>query len=231
MDRISETQDKDVCSVCGFVVTANYCGHCGQRKTRKPVTIRSMLNDLAVNLFNLERSVFLVAMRLTYNPAKVVRTYWQGDKGYYPSPGKMLFFALTAAGLYLAFIDSRLLGLTLEQNTFSIQLSFLILFFPLFFLASRLTYFREKRNARHLVSVIYLGSAWLLVLLPLHALFLRDAGFPYSAILFGIGVCTLSGRVFKSEKPVITQFGYGILNTLLFFVLLAALLALGYYTQ
>ncbi|MBI1222067.1 MAG: DUF3667 domain-containing protein [Bacteroidetes bacterium] len=147
-----------------------------------------MMNDLVVNLFNLEKSLGATCLKLLINPAMVVRNYQNGFRSYYPSPGKVLFVALSVAGLHLAFVNHFLLGLTLQEEHKSSQIAFFLFFIPLLATISKLAFLKKVPGYLiHWISTIYLSSAYLILLTILDDLmqwlFHWDAG-PLVGVVF-----------------------------------------------
>lgn len=92
------------CTVCGTKVEQNYCPQCGQLKGKSDITFMSMLNDFFMSILDLEKSVFAGILLVITNPTKIIKNYWSGNRNYYPSPGKVLIYALAVAALHLAYI-------------------------------------------------------------------------------------------------------------------------------
>lgn len=161
--------DSITCSVCQHEIEEQYCPNCGQQYNSGKITALSTLGDLLANLFSLERSVAAVCLKLIWNPATIVSNYLNGFKKYYPSPGKILFVALTIAGLHVAFIDKNLLGISLELKNVNAQITFFLMFTPFLATISKLAFFRRTHGfIKHWISVIYLTSANLIVLTVLN---------------------------------------------------------------
>jgi hypothetical protein len=124
------------CTVCDTALTLNYCPNCGQELRRESITVRSLVLDFFQNLFSLAKSVFATIYRLIIIPKPVINNYSSGYRRYYPSPGKLVVYAITIAALQLAFVHPQLLGLSFDLEGVSGQFMFWIFFFPL--LPSRL---------------------------------------------------------------------------------------------
>ena len=133
------------CSVCNTEIKANYCENCGQQYTKKKLTFKSLLTDVMSSLTDVEKNVFLNIYQIISYPNKIINGYWNGFRGYYYKPGKMLFYFVTIAGLSSLLLDSTIFGLTFSaQNTISTELLFVILFFPILTLSNYITYRKHK---------------------------------------------------------------------------------------
>ncbi|MDF1673261.1 MAG: hypothetical protein P1U41_07125, partial [Vicingaceae bacterium] len=144
------------CSVCNTQIEGKFCNSCGQKFDSKKLSFKTVISDIFSNLTDVEKSVFLNIYNIIRYPKKVINNYWDGFRGYYYKPGKMLFYFITIAGIGALFLKDRLFGLIFNSEGISEALTFAIVFFPLLNLSSFLTYRRYKRNyLEHLVSTIY----------------------------------------------------------------------------
>lgn len=120
--------------------------------------------DWMANVFSLERSVFACILKLILDPAKIINNYWLGNRGYYPSPGKVFFYGLALAALHIAYINTELLGLTMEFTGVQTQLFFWAFFFPFLTLASLAAFIPKKQPlTKHLISLTYLASSFFII--------------------------------------------------------------------
>ncbi len=188
------------CTICGTEIERHYCPNCGQKYDAKKLTSIGLLSDLLVNLFSLEKSVFATCIRLIIDPKKIVKNYFDGFRHYYPSPGKILFYAVTVAGLHITFVDKTLVGLTFDTDNISAQVSFLLFFIPALSLCSLLGMPRLKIGfPEHMISSIYLCSSTLISLTILNDFLYLITGFDtdiYPAFLFLLLVFIGDARVF-----------------------------------
>lgn len=211
------------CSVCGQEVTGKYCSNCGQLRGKKSITMRTMVADLVTNLFSLDRSIFSTVLKIAWHPEPIIRNYWHGNKKYYPSPGKMLGYALAIAALHLTFVDPYLLGLDVQMDHVSAQIAFFLLILPLLSLASRMAYYKRKNFSFHMVSIIYLSTSFLMLFIPLNDILLKMGfnfkGFP--GMLFIVMTLCWNARVFYPSDNA----GRVLLLTLLQILILACLVA------
>lgn len=159
------------CSVCNTPIDNKYCKSCGQKYERKKLSLKTVLGDIVSSLTDVEKSVVLNIYYIIRYPKKAINNYWDGFRGYYYKPGKMLFYFVTIAGISTLFLKGRLFGLSFSTQGISESLTFAIVFFPILNLSSFLTYRRYKRNyLEHLISTIYLVSTFGIVVLIIESL-------------------------------------------------------------
>ena len=154
------------CSVCNTKLKGIYCENCGQKFDNKKLSLKTVITDIISSLTDVEKSVFLNIYYITRSPKKVITNYWDGFRGYYYKPGKMLFYFITIAGISSFLLGNTLFGLQFSTAGISEALTFAIVFFPILSLSSFLTYRRYKKNyLEHLVSTIYLVSTFGIIIL------------------------------------------------------------------
>jgi hypothetical protein len=214
-----------ICSVCQKESDSDFCGTCGQKLGRKKTTVFSLIKDLFMNALDLEKSVFAALFILIRRPILLVENYFQGNRKYYPSPAKMLFYALAIAAIQLAYITPHLLGMVMDNSLFDQQILFWIIFFPLLTLTSYITFIGKKqKSAKHLISIVYLGSASFILVTVINSFIILIFGDILSIIAFVIFIAILfisNSRVFCPEK----KYFQIILFTLLQFIVFAAVIA------
>ena len=220
-------EQTDTCTVCESSFCGNFCSQCGQKNKGSITTIGSMLKDVVSHVFTLEKSVFGALILLIRSPQQLIENYWLGYRKYYPSPGKLLFYALTTAALQITFINSNLLGLLLDvsvdDSTIAPQLLFWTLFFPIILLSSITTFIRNKIPfTKHLISLLYLCSGFFILYTILYVLTIwynPDPSFTISAPLFLISAFAWNAVVFtKKGKQYRLRV---VLNTLMEIVMFA----------
>lgn len=204
------------CSQCGNLILENYCPQCGQKYSSKKLNLWSVVSDLFSNLFSLERSVGPAIIRLLWNPCKYVQNYFDGFKGFYPSPGKMLLVALTLGGLHLAFVNHQLLGMQFEVEHIAGQLAFFIVFIPILCTGSWLAsvYFRQN-FLKHLIAGIYLSSSYFIFFQALANLIEQPFGIDLETwpglafivtYIFGIARIFHHGKTWHIILSIVLQF-------------------------
>ena len=162
------------CTVCDTALTFNYCPNCGQELRREVITVNSLVLDFFQNLLSLDKSVFATIYRLVINPEPIIHNYWSGYRRYYPSPGKLVVYAITIAALQLAFVHPQLLGLSFNLEGVGGQFVFWMFFFPLLTLTSYLAFIRRRLPlVRHIIGMAYLASSFFIIVTVLNAVVLK----------------------------------------------------------
>lgn len=149
-----------LCSNCETVLQGAYCQHCGQKSTNKRITFWNIISDYILQFLSLDKSGFATILKLITSPKKVVSNYWNGYRNYYQSPGKILFYFITVAGLHIVFVNSELFNMTISISHISPQFG-IVFFIPLIALITYLTYYKQKLNfGEHFITSTYLFSVF-----------------------------------------------------------------------
>lgn len=227
-----------ICSICSSEVQQKYCGNCGQKIGESETTILSIISDFFSNLISVEKSVFACIYKLFVDPKSIVENYWNGNRKYYPSPGKMFFYSLAIAALHLAYVSSSIMGMDLMvrgndgKYELGSQFMFWLVFLPLLVLSSYLTFIKEKHSlTKHLISILYLASAFFMVIL-----IIQDAiEFVFPDLVEGISFLVFTLLIFIWNAKVFSPYKNNTkiaLNTfislMIFFLLAAALFGILY---
>lgn len=227
--RLMEGKESQ-CSICGTEVSSSYCPECGQLKGSKETSVKSMLIDLATNLFSLEKSVFSGIRIILTSPSTIITNYWAGNRSYHPSPGKMLFYALTIAAIHVAYVRPMVMGIVLNQNDENPQFLFWLTLVPLLVFASALTYIRKQRKlSRHLISILYLATCFFMlftVLDDLLVLVFTISLDPFVFVSFIVCTLTWNSIVMTSIKTPIRIFANTLLSGVIFLALVAGAVGL-----
>lgn len=161
------------CTICNSVVEQNYCSNCGQRIGRKRTTLISMLSDGIKSFLDVEKSALASILIIIKNPRKIVVNYIEGNRGYYPSPFKLLIYALAITALHLTYVDNLILGADINAEGVETHITFWLFFFPLLGLSSLISFARKNEPfIAHLISTLYISSAWFMLLIVIVDLFL-----------------------------------------------------------
>jgi len=192
------------CTVCNKTTSEKFCGNCGQELSNKEITFSGLMSDLVMSSLDLEKSVFAVLLTICTNPSKLVVNYWNGFKKYYPSPFKLLIYALAVAAIHLAYVDSHILGVTLQTSIVESQIGFWIILLPLLGLSSILTYLRMKLSlTKHIISLIYVAGSFFILLTIISDLAWLLTGFEFAQFSFMIFLSVVflwNARVFSKKK-------------------------------
>jgi hypothetical protein len=192
-----------------------------------------MVSDVVSNVFSLERSVFAAIFKLLINPKHIIHNYWKGNRKYYPSPGRVFFYALAVAALHLSYVNKEILGLSFEIGIFRAHFFFWAIFFPLLAISSYLVFLKHKYSmAQNAVSLLYLASAfYMLITIPYDLYNLVSGNQPIGAnlfFLFAFALFSWNAVVFtKSGKPLMVALN-AVLQILVFLAIIAAIVSLLY---
>lgn len=208
--------DPQNCNVCSAPIQGPYCINCGQKIGQEETSMISMIKDLVSNVFSLERSVIANTFIILKDPKRVILNYWEGNRKYYPSPGKFLFYALAVAAIHISLIDNNVLGLHLNVGEVKAQFTFWIICLPLLVLTSYLSFIRRKqRFTRHFVSIVYIASTLFIVISVLNGLLIKILGKDFltgAVFMFFLGLIFIWNAIVFVKK---TSFSRVLLNALL----------------
>lgn len=209
------------CTVCEAIAVGSFCENCGQKIGRTETTLLSMFRDIVSNVFSMEKSVFAGIKSVLFSPGKLIENYFEGNRNYYPSPGKLLFYALTFAAFHVAFTDSKILGIRLDLNDKNPQFLFWLFFIPIMTLTSYLAFVKsDRRITKHFIAVLYLSSSFFIVFTILNDLIIwlyRDLFSDYLFAAYSVLFFTWNSIVFtKGNKPL--KVGLNVLLQLVIFV-------------
>jgi hypothetical protein len=225
----------DDCSICKTKITGNYCSNCGQQLIHKKTSIWNLSVDLISNIFSLEKSVMSAIFIIIMHPSRIISNYWNGNRRYYPSPGKMTFYALATAALFLAYVKPNILGQNFNVNGLTSQILFALITFPMLTITSYITFIRNKDGiAKHLISILYIGSSFFILINIINGLLILiydDILGPSVFHIFLALVFLWNAGVF-SRKPTFLRITLNfILEILVFLSLVTLILFLLYLTN
>ena len=219
----------NACTICQNEITKKYCSNCGQKVSISDTTLKSLILDFISNLFSLEKSVFAGMMIIITNPKKIIVNYWLGHRNYYPSPSKLLVFAIAIAALHLTYVNENLLGLAFEVEGGGGQFIFWIIFFPFLSFTSYVCFYRKKYSlAKHVISIGYIASCFFMITTVVNDLlnyFSIDVNV-LAFIIFLMLVFIWNGRVFISKQNVIKIILFSFLQLFVFCLLFAGLVGI-----
>lgn len=196
--------ENSTCTVCNIETKGNYCSNCGQKLSRTEIKFADLISDSISSALDVEKSIFAVLLTIFVNPSKLVVNYWKGYKKYYPSPFKLLIYALAVAAIHLAYVDSEILGVTLQTSVVDTQIGFWIIVLPLLGLSSYLTYLRMKHSlTKHIISLIYVSGTFFILITVIGDLAMLISGFDlaqFSFMTFLTLVFLWNAQVFSKKK-------------------------------
>lgn len=158
-NSLYKQREVHVCSSCNRKIEDRYCTACGIKKPLRPTSFKTLALDSITNILSLEKSGLGTLTLLLRKPERVVSNYMDGFRNHYQTPGRILFYTISFAAIYISLVDNSL-GLsrvTTNMVVVSKQLAILIGMFLLFSLSSYFTFIRNRISyLHHLVAVIYL---------------------------------------------------------------------------
>ncbi len=151
-----QSHDQRSCPVCGDTISGKFCHNCGVQYQGRRMTAAVFVSDLIESFFGVHQSVWFNIRHLIKHPDKVVKSYWNGYRRAYYSPGRMLLIASLMLALNFFFNENSFLGLTVKSENISVNIGFILFSFPLFVLFTMITYFRKRKNIfEHIVLNAY----------------------------------------------------------------------------
>lgn len=193
------------CSVCQTQIVGKFCSNCGQEVKGEAITFKSVFLDFISNVFSLEKSVFASMFRLLKNPVPIITNYWEGNRKYYPSPGKFFFYSLAVAAFHISLVsEQEILGTTLDIEGFKSHFFFWLIFMPMLVLSSFFVYIkRDKAFVKNISTHLYLASSFFILITLIMDLvnYLSPETIQFEAfLLFFILIFIWNTRVFDKGK-------------------------------
>lgn len=214
------------CSVCNISIKENYCSRCGQKISKTPTTIFSLINDLLSNFFSVEKSGFATILKILFNPKPIVNNYYNGFKNYYSSPGRILLYGIAIVALHISFVDNKVMGLTLQAQNISAQYLFWLFLFPVLTFISYVTFIRiEKGLSKHLISMTYVANSLFITITILNDVVILIWGNKFriwAFILFILLVFFWNSRVFTNKNKLL----YFAINTVIQVIIFIGIIGL-----
>lgn len=197
---------KHFCPVCQTQNTGAFCVNCGQKVKKEKVSFLGLLADLINGLFSLEHSIFGSIWMVLSKPKSIIEAYLNGFRRYYKSPGQIAFYAAFAIGLQFTFGGMTLLGLQVSFNNDAIppQIIVLAVLIPFYALISKVAFWKNRKSyLGHLISMIYLFSAWLIIFIILENIIKLTLPIKLSFTILGIflGLLFLWNSLVQLNKP------------------------------
>lgn len=224
------------CSNCQTKILSAYCPQCGQKYVQKRVNFFTIFTDFGAQILSLEQSVFATMLKIITSPKTVIENYWNGYRNYYQSPGKLLFYFLTIAGLHLVFVDENIFQASVKtpSSLLSPQVIIIILVIPILSLTTFISFRNQKKNyGEHFIANTYLFSVFgsLIIILDDLLTLVSNELETYPLIILLIVILFWASLLF-SKKRIWYIF---LLNFLIEIIVLLAILScfvvLGYFTE
>lgn len=221
------------CSICKTPVQDTFCHHCGQKYTAKRTTFLSIITDYITQILSLERSGFATITQVIISPKRVVENYWNGYRNYFQSPGKILFYFLTIAGLQIVLVNPKLFDMDISAGIISPQFVFIIII-PLLSLTSYLTYKKHRLHyGEHFIAQTYLFSVFGILFIIVGNIFdyLLKINFGIFNFLFMLLIILLwSAFVFSKKRKWYFLILNFLLELVVFISIISILFTLGYFS-
>lgn len=216
----------DNCPNCNIVFQGKFCYQCGQKHVNKKVTLWNIISDYFVQIFSFERSGIATFAQLIIAPRKIIFHYLNGYRNFYQSPGRLLLYFITVAGLYVFLVSKKLFGISINVGELSPQVGLIIILIPLLSLSSYLTYFKSKHNfGEHFIAQTYLFAVFGIILIVLEGFFRKIIGLTIDFNGFSILITTIilwTSFVFSRKQ----KWYIYLVNTLLNIIVFASIIAL-----
>ena len=173
------------CTICKTTAEGNYCENCGQDVNNPDTTFWGMMKDMVSSALDVDKSVILNVFSIPFKPDKLIVNYWKGNRKYYPSPFKVLIYALAVAALHLAYVAPDFMGITLEGVGVDSHLIFWLVMLPLLTLTSCLAFIRRKMGfTKHLISILYIAGCFFILLILITDFIFLISGIELGMIIF-----------------------------------------------
>lgn len=104
------------CLNCGNILTAEFCGHCGQEKVQR-ITFKNLLVLIQRGTLELRSPLLQTIIGLTLRPADTCRAYLAGKRINYFNPAKYAFWLTTFTILFASYLNVSLVEASLQSFT------------------------------------------------------------------------------------------------------------------
>lgn len=221
------------CPNCNIAFQGKFCHQCGQKYVAKRVTFWNIISDYFVQIFSFERSGIATFAQIIVAPQKIIFHYLNGYRNYYQSPGRLLLYFITIAGLYVFLVSEKLFGMSISVGELSPQVGLIVILIPLLTLSSYLTYLKSKRHfGEHFIAQTYLFAVFGIIVIImeglLRKLFDQDIEFNVFGILI-LAIVLWTSFVFSQNRKWYIYVLNTLLNTIVFILIIALILMVAYY--
>ncbi|MCR9250590.1 MAG: DUF3667 domain-containing protein [bacterium] len=97
--------EENICINCGNEAPGEYCTHCGQHQTVRPLTWKELFLEFSSKWLGWDNKFGRTIRGLTTSPGLVARTYIQGNRVKYIGPLAYLFLVSTIMILTFEFLN------------------------------------------------------------------------------------------------------------------------------
>lgn len=91
------------CLNCGSTFSGNYCTHCGQQDASNPLTVQTILSEIAQTVLFFDVQLYKTLWGLFIHPGKTIRSYLEGKRVSHYSPIQFFIVFMTIYLLILGF--------------------------------------------------------------------------------------------------------------------------------
>lgn len=91
-----------ICKNCEKECDGNFCPECGQKTSVGRLTVKSMVQNVILGIFNCDRGILFTVKSLYTRPGCMIGEYLEGKRARYFAPFQMLF---VLAAIYLIFYN------------------------------------------------------------------------------------------------------------------------------
>ncbi|PKP48797.1 MAG: hypothetical protein CVT95_03980 [Bacteroidetes bacterium HGW-Bacteroidetes-12] len=223
------------CSNCQTKILSAYCPQCGQKYIQKRVSFYTIFTDFGGQIFSLEKSVFATVFNLIISPKKIIENYWNGYRNYDQSPGRLLFYFLTIAGLHLLFVDENIFQINVKtpSSLLSPQMAIIILVIPILSLTTFISFRNQKRNyGEHFIAHTYLFSVFGSIVIILDDLLtlISNELETYPLIILLLAILFWTSLLFSKKRSWHIYLLNFFIEVVVLLAILSCFVVLGYFT-
>ena len=80
-----------------------------KKKGGKPTNIFQLLLDFVEQVISIQKSDFATMLRVVKRPRFIIENYYNGNMGFYSSPGKVMLFAILILIIHMTFLPKALI--------------------------------------------------------------------------------------------------------------------------
>ncbi len=107
-----ELSEENHCLNCGEILTKDYCGNCGQKRTHLNVPFKQLMSDFLGNVFTFDAKFFRTFVPLLTKPGLLTVRFNAGQRVRYVSPFRLYLFISVIFFFTLALSDVKLFKVT-----------------------------------------------------------------------------------------------------------------------
>lgn len=168
------------CKNCGSDIKGNYCSHCGQRTSIRPLNFSNFTRELIDSTFQINSGLFFTIRQLFSSPGATIREYVAGKRKPYLKPVtyvlalSIIYFLISRAAGLNTWMNDLIEGYSLSANAgevpgvlnwFASNYAYaILLLLPVYSLASFIAFYRSGSNyIEHIVLNTYITGQQALI--------------------------------------------------------------------